>query len=141
MPQANDELNPPGFMRLYQALPPLPIDLTIALVVALVNAVKTTPSWKMEDLDRLAVRDIASTTETKPCDDIYHEDLSKKEEETRNASDSRQRLDSDNSSGFSDRADELSTTGDSDCLAFGVNVPTTNLDDLSKTEEETHNIW
>jgi hypothetical protein len=94
----------------------------------------------MEDLDRLAVRDIASTTETKPCDDIYHEDLSKKEEETRNASDSRQRLDSDNSSGFSDRADELSTTGDSDCLAFGVNVPTTNLDDLSKTEEETHNI-
>ena len=137
MPQAKDELNPPGFMRLSS---------TATSTYQFDNSISSGFSERgedysvMEDLDRLAVRDIASTTETKPCDDIYHEDLSKKEEETRNASDSRQRLDSDNSSGFSDRADELSTTGDSDCLAFGVNVPTTNLDDLSKTEEETPNI-
>ena len=76
----------------------------------------------MEDLDRLAFGDIASTTETKLCDDIYHEDPSKKEEETHYASDSGQQLDSDISSVFSDRADKLSTTGEGSLIYPSVSI-------------------
>ena len=125
--QAN---SPPGFKRLSS---------TATSTSRLDSSISSGFSERVEEY---AVGEIVPTTETnKPCDD--HPNLSKNEEESHMTSDSwqRLRLDSSISSGFSERVEEYSSvTRDLDRLAVGETVlPTTNHDDISKNEDETHN--
>jgi hypothetical protein len=141
--QANDDLIPPGFKRLSS---------TATSTSRLDSSISSGFSERVEeysvteDLDRLAVGEIVPTTETnKPCDDFNHKNLSKNEEESHTTSDSwqRLRLDSDISSGFSDRVEDCSVTRDLDRLTVGETVLPTTIpgyhDDISKKEDESHN--